>query len=155
MIDEVCKKLMQKNITVSVAESFTGGNVASEFVKHSGISQVFQASVIAYSNEAKIKLLGVKKDTIDTFDAVSKECAIEMAQGARRLMNSDISISTTGFAGPSGGNDCNPVGTCYFAIATESGVDVRKYIFSGTRQEITEQGVNAAFEFLHCFLKDI
>ena len=106
MIDEVCKKLMQKNITVSVAESFTGGNVASAFVKRSGISQVFQASVIAYSNEAKIKLLGVKKDTIDTFDAVSKECATEMAQGARRLMNSDISISTTGFAGPSGGNDC-------------------------------------------------
>ena len=154
MMHTVCEELISKNISISVAESFTGGNVAANLVMHPGISSVFKASIVAYSDEAKNKLLGVKKETLDAVGAVSYECATQMAEGVRILMNTDIGVSTTGFAGPGGGNCDNPVGTCYIAISTKSGTIAKRFNFIGSRDDITANGLTKVFELIRNTLKE-
>lgn len=149
MITTVCQNLINRNITIAVAESFTGGNIAANFVKFPGISKVFLCSTVAYSNEAKQKILGVSREILDKYGAVSSECAISMAECARRNINSDIAIATTGFAGPASEEDNYPVGTCFIAISTSKETYVRQYMFKGDRESITSMGVLSAFEFLN------
>lgn len=128
---EAVKKLIEKQIRVSTAESFTGGLIGKLFTDVSGSSAIFCGGVIAYINEIKEGLLGVKRETIEKYTEVSFEAAREMAEGARRVFGSDIAISTTGFAGPTGGNENDPVGTVYVAISTAEKTVVSRIEYNG------------------------
>lgn len=116
LVQVVCKKLMEKGLTISCAESCTGGMFASALTDIPGISQCFERGLVTYSNEAKMNELGVKEETLNEFGAVSKETAIEMVEGLKKVSNSDICISITGVAGPDGGTKDKPVGLVYIGF---------------------------------------
>lgn len=109
--------LLNRNATVGTAESCTGGYVASQITSVPGSSAYFEGSVVSYSNDVKMSVLGVKKETLEAYGAVSEQTAIEMAEGARSVLNTTFAISTTGIAGPEGGTDEKPVGTVWIACA--------------------------------------
>lgn len=132
----IIKKAIDKNIRIGFAESCTGGLLGSRITDISGSSAVFWGSIVSYSNEVKIKALGVQADTLNNFGAVSLETAKEMAQGALNKMNLDLAISTTGIAGPGGGSDEKPVGTVGIGIATKDSSSSEIYHFKGNREEL-------------------
>lgn len=134
--DVVAKKLVDKNLTISVAESCTGGMVASSLINYPGISKVFMEGCVTYSNEAKINRLGVKKETLEKYGAVSEETAKEMAEGICKSLNTNIGISTTGVAGPEGGTIEKPVGLVYMGIHINGVTKVKKYNFNGNRSRV-------------------
>ena len=113
------KFLCENDLTISTAESCTGGMVAAKLISYSGISNVFLEGAITYSNESKMKRLGVKKETLDKYGAVSKETAEEMAKGIAIASGSKVSIVTTGIAGPGGGTKEKPVGLVYIGVYVE------------------------------------
>jgi nicotinamide-nucleotide amidase len=115
------KALSERGLTVSTAESCTGGLIAKKLTDVSGASAVFMGSCVTYANEAKIKLVGVSEDTLKAHGAVSEQTAIEMARGVREALGTDIGISTTGIAGPGGGSAEKPVGTIYVGISSKLG----------------------------------
>ena len=123
--------LKEKGATLSSAESFTGGLIGKLVTDVSGSSAVFNGGVIAYVNEIKEGLLGVKRETIEKYTEVSFSSAAEMAAGARRAFKSDIAVATTGFAGPTGGNENDPVGTVYVAVAASDKVIVFRIVYAG------------------------
>lgn len=139
----IFNKIEEKNMTISFAESCTGGMLSSNFVSIPNISRVFLGSVCAYSNDIKAKILGVNEQDILTYGAVSKEIAIQMADGIKNLTGSKIGISTTGVAGPFGGTNEKPVGLVYIGIAID-GKDTfyKKVMLKGNRQKIREKTVN-------------
>ncbi|MDK2585091.1 competence/damage-inducible protein A [Romboutsia sedimentorum] len=132
--EEVAKIVVDKNMTIAVAESCTGGLASSSLINYPGISSVFMEGCVTYSNEAKISRLGVKKETLDKYGAVSKETAKEMAEGIAKNFNTNIGLSTTGIAGPEGGSDEKPVGLVYIGIYINGKTTVKKFVFSGDRQ---------------------
>ncbi|MDB3084824.1 competence/damage-inducible protein A [Clostridioides difficile] len=134
--DAVAKLLVEKNLTIAVAESCTGGLVSSSLINYSGISSVFLEGCVTYSNEAKMKRLGVKRETLEEFGAVSEQTAIEMAEGVAKELGANIGISTTGVAGPGGGTEEKPVGLVYTAIYINGKTVVKKNIFNGDRRKI-------------------
>ena len=134
--DVLVENLIKNNLTISVAESCTGGMVSSTLINYPGVSSVFMEGCVTYSNESKIKSLHVKKETLDKFGAVSKETAMEMAKGIAERYKTNIGISTTGIAGPEGGSDDKPVGLVYFGIYINGKVMYKRYIFNGDRQQI-------------------
>ena len=140
--DIVCKLLLEKNLTISTAESCTGGLVSATLINYPGVSSVFMEGCVAYSNEAKINRLGVKKETLDKFGAVSEETAREMAQGIANNFKTNIGLSTTGIAGPGGGSKEKPVGLVYIGIYINGKTIVKKFIFDGNRQEIRLKATN-------------
>lgn len=115
----VGRMLIEKNISISTAESCTGGLVASKLTNVSGISKVFKEGIVTYSNESKMAQLGVKEKTLIDYGAVSSQTAIEMAEGLRKKSNVDIALSVTGIAGPNGGTKDKPVGLVYFGISSK------------------------------------
>ena len=134
-IEEVVSKmLVENNLKIAVAESCTGGMVSASLINYPGISSVFMEGCVTYSNEAKMKSLGVKKETLDVYGAVSDKCAKEMASGVAARYNTNIGIATTGIAGPDGGTDEKPVGLVYFGIYINGKVISKKYVFNGDRQ---------------------
>jgi nicotinamide-nucleotide amidase len=110
--------LINKGLKLAVAESCTGGIIASKFTAQAGASTYFQCGVVSYSNEAKSSILGVKMSDITQYGAVSEQVAKAMAEGVRRVAEADFAISTTGIAGPTGGSKEKPVGTVWIGIAT-------------------------------------
>lgn len=144
----VGKMLVDNNITISVAESCTGGLISSRLINYPGISCVFMEGAVTYSNESKIKRLNVKKETIEQFGAVSSEVAMEMAEGIAMTSNTRIGISTTGIAGPDGGSDEKPVGLVYIGLYIDGEVKAQKYNFAGDRQKIRERATVAAIDWL-------
>lgn len=134
--DTVAKILVSKNLTIGVAESCTGGMVSSNLINYPGISSVFMEGCVTYSNEAKMKSLGVKKETLDKFGAVSEETAKEMAEGIAKRHNTNIGLSTTGIAGPEGGSEEKPVGLVYLGIYINGKTMAKRYVFNGNRQQI-------------------
>lgn len=126
LIDVVGKMLIEKNISVSCAESCTGGLFAGALTDIPGISSIFDRGIVTYSNRAKIEELGVKAETLDKFGAVSEETACEMAAGLQKKTGSDLCISVTGIAGPGGGTEEKPVGLVYIGIAYEGKVTAVK-----------------------------
>lgn len=114
--EELGKILIEKGLTISTAESCTGGLLSSKLTDVSGSSSYIRLNVVTYANEAKQKLLGVDKTILDTKGAVSEECAYQMAEGLYGLTKSDICVSTTGIAGPTGGTENKPVGLMYSCI---------------------------------------
>jgi nicotinamide-nucleotide amidase len=129
----ILKKSLEKNITFSFAESCTGGLVSSKITDLSGASQVFIGSVVSYANAAKENLLDVDSNTLEKFGAVSSETAIEMAKGALNKFKTDIAISITGIAGPSGGTPEKPIGTVVIGFATINSSGAKIYTILGDR----------------------
>ena len=147
---ECAELIKSKKLTVSAAESCTGGLIASEFISKSGSSEYFLEGCVTYTVAAKISRLGVKQKTVDTYTVVSPEVAAEMAEGIRNNLHTDIGISTTGYAGPGGGDDKNPVGTVYIGLSIQNRPTItRRLQLSGERNEIRENAKNLAFEFLY------
>ena len=123
------KELSAKNMTVATAESCTGGLITKLFTDISGSSAVLNGGIVAYTNDVKMNVLGILPETIEKHTEISFECAAEMAERTRKLFNSDIGISTTGFAGPTGGNEADPVGTVYVGFSTEKELTVYRISF--------------------------
>jgi nicotinamide-nucleotide amidase len=140
--------LLENKKTVSFAESCTGGDIAAAITTIPGSSLYFKSSVVTYSNESKIKLLGVKENTLTNFGAVSKETAKEMAEGVLKFSNSDYAFSTTGIAGPGGGTKEKPVGLVYIGSADKKKTESFKFNFSGTRKDIRKRTVNTVLDLL-------
>lgn len=136
--------LKLKNLKISVAESFTGGRVVSEIIKNPGASSYVNEGMVTYSNQSKIKRLGVNKDDLEKHGAVSSVVAYQMAAGLLRGGNCDVAIATTGIAGPKSDDTEKPVGLCYIAVGMKDGVHTYKYNLTGNREEITETAKNTA-----------
>ena len=128
--------LKEKNYTISTAESCTGGLIAKTLTDVSGVSDIFMGGAATYSNQAKIDILGVSEDSLKNHGAVSEQVAKEMALGAKKAYKTDVAVSTTGIAGPTGGTTEKPVGLVYMAIATQKNTTVFKRVFSGTRADV-------------------
>lgn len=144
----VCEMLVNNNLTISTTESCTGGLLAGKLINYPGVSSVFLEGAVTYSNEAKMKRLGVKKETLDNFGAVSEECAREMAEGIDKAAGTDIGLSTTGLAGPGGGTDEKPVGLVYVGLHMNGKTEVKKFNFQGDRQKVRERTVMNTLDWL-------
>lgn len=129
----VAKLLIEKNLTISTAESCTGGMVSSTLINYPGISQVFMQGVTTYSNESKMKILNVKAETLEKFGAVSNETAAEMAEGIAKIAGTNIGISTTGIAGPDGGTEEKPVGLVYLGLYIDGDIKTKKIKIANMR----------------------
>ena len=145
--------LEKKNIKVSTAESCTGGLVAAALVNVAGISNWFEEGYVTYSNTAKQKLLGVDKDTLEQFGAVSEQTARQMAIGAAKAAGCQAAVATTGIAGPDGGTDEKPVGLVYIGAVVRDDVVIEKHIFKGDRADVRKQSTQAALELLEQMLE--
>jgi len=132
--EKIAEVLIEKKLTFAAAESCTGGLISSRLTDVSGSSQYMMYGIVTYSNEAKMKLLGVKNDTLVKYGAVSKEVAIEMAEGVRKHSNCDIGISTTGIAGPTGGTQEKPVGTLWCAVSVDNRTEAFHYCWNINRE---------------------
>ena len=150
--DAVVKLLKEKKLVLSMAESCTGGMVASRIVNVSGASMVFKQSFITYCDSAKRDLLGVKESTLNRYTAVSSECAGEMARGCKERTGSDIAVAITGYAGPED-SPKEPKGLVYIACAYKDAIDVREFRFSGTRSKIRENATVRALNLILDTLK--
>lgn len=132
---ELIKKL---GMNISTAESCTGGMIASCLIDVPGVSEIFKEGIVSYSNDAKMKRLGVKKETLEKYGAVSEETAREMVIG----LDSDIAIATTGIAGPDGGTPEKPVGLVYIGIRVKNDIYIEKRFFNGDRMKVRERAVS-------------
>jgi nicotinamide-nucleotide amidase len=148
MAGNVGKILVQKGLTIATAESCTGGNIAHFFTLNPGSSQYFKGGVVAYSNELKIKLLGVRAETIAAYGAVSQQVVESMATSARRLLDTDYSIATSGIAGPDGGTQEKPVGTVWIAVAGPDFVVSKVYNFGDHRERNIIRSSQSALNML-------
>jgi nicotinamide-nucleotide amidase len=148
----VGRMLIEQNRTIAVAESCTGGLICHLLTEVPGISSRFLEGITAYSNQAKVRDLGVDRETIETFGAVSEEVARAMAMGVRGRAASDIGLATTGIAGPTGGTEEKPVGLVYTAIVHESGVEGTRNIFAGTRSTIKMRAAAHALDLVRMHL---
>jgi nicotinamide-nucleotide amidase len=151
----VGEMLVKRNITISTAESCTGGLLAGTLINYPGISSVFMEGAITYSNEAKMKRLGVKEETLQKYGAVSQETAEEMAVGIARASGTEIGISVTGIAGPEGGTEEKPVGLVYVGLYIKGKVKVKKLNLFGDRQKIRNRTVINVLDWLRRELIDI
>ena len=115
--EKAVQKLVEEKLTLSVAESCTGGWLSKILTDISGVSAIYKGGVCSYANETKMNILGVDKDTLDSVGAVSEQVAAQMAQGVRKALNTDIGIGITGIAGPASDNTSKPVGLIYVAIS--------------------------------------
>lgn len=144
--------LLEKGLTISTAESCTGGLVAKSLTDVSGASSVFWGGVVSYDNSVKKNILGVKSETLESVGAVSHDTASQMAQGIKRIINTDVGISTTGIAGPTGGTKDKPVGTVYVGIAYKDTVEGFLLSIDSSlsrdeiRHEATRQVLTLAYE---------
>ena len=145
---KIITSLIKENITISTAESCTGGLLAYSITKNKNSSKVYQGGYITYSNEQKISDLFVKKITLKNYGAVSRETAKEMVKGLFLRTKTNICISTTGIAGPGGGSIGKPVGLVYIGIRADGKIKVFKKRFKGSRIEIQKKCVNFIFNYL-------
>ena len=142
----VVRLLTGHGLTISTAESCTGGMVSARLVNVPGASRVFMEGYVTYSNEAKMKLLGVREETLAAWGAVSAQTAEEMAIGGAKAAGTDVCVSITGLAGPDGGTAEKPVGLVYMACALKGQVSLARYQFKGNRGKIREQSVMKALD---------
>ena len=148
-LEEIAGRLLSAHgLTVTTAESCTGGLLAGRLVNVPGISANFKEGYITYANEAKEKLLGVAHKTLTEHGAVSEETAHEMAEGVRRAAGADIGVGITGIAGPDGGTKEKPVGLVYIGCCFRGKTCVRRFVFDGNRSEVRESAVSAALTLL-------
>ena len=143
--------LISKNLSIAVAESCTGGSISSSLTSIPGASNYFNCGFITYSNQSKVNMLGVDPKTIELFGAVSEKVAYEMVMGAGQNSQSDLAVSVTGIAGPSGGTPEKPVGTVCFGFYIDGNVETITQFFSGVRSEIVSESI--AFALTELTLK--
>ena len=148
----IVKLLTEKNLKIATAESCTGGPIAKLITDRAGASMCFECGFVTYSNEIKIRVLGVDAEIIEKYGAVSSQTAKQMCEGARLKSGADIALSVTGIAGPSGGSAQKPVGLVYIGICGDFGTDTKKYLFSGTRDEIRSQTAEKAIQIIHDYI---
>ena len=144
---DLVEVLDQMKLKISMAESCTGGMAASALVDIAGASRVFEESYITYSDRVKHKLLGVSRQTLDQYTAVSDRTAAEMAEGVHACTGSDLAISVTGYAGPEDGEDGTPAGTVYIGTWYQNAVQTRCCHFTGDRNSCRRQAARSALEF--------
>tara|TARA_B100000242_G_scaffold136923_1_gene97286 strand:+ start:33 stop:497 length:465 start_codon:yes stop_codon:yes gene_type:complete len=137
-IDRLHKKLIKKKISISVAESCTGGLLSSKLTKLSGSSKYFKMGLVTYSNNAKINILKVKKSIIDKYGAVSQECCKSMVENLSKLSKSKINLSITGVAGPKGGKKNKPVGLVFIGIKKGNKIFIIKNLFGNRKRSIIQ-----------------
>ncbi|MCX6166102.1 MAG: nicotinamide-nucleotide amidohydrolase family protein [Ignavibacteriae bacterium] len=140
--------LLKNKLTLAVAESCTGGLLASKITDISGSSKYFLGSVCSYSNESKINILNVNKETLEKYGAVSEETAMEMAENVRKKFGSDIGLSTTGIAGPTGGTDLKPVGLVWIGYSSENKTFAKRYLLGNKRDRTKIRSVYLALQIL-------
>ncbi len=146
--ERIIRYLKERGLTVTTAESCTGGLLAGRLLDVPGASAVYNEGYITYSNEAKERLLGVPRDVLGVYGAVSEETAAAMATGASRAAGAYAALSTTGIAGPGGGSPKKPVGLIYIGCAVGEHIAVKKCLFHGDRGENRDAAVRAALKFL-------
>jgi len=152
-IEEVVARLLiEKKLTISTAESCTGGMIASYLINYPGISEVFLEGAVTYSNEAKHNRLGVNNDILNQYGAVSEETAREMAIGIAKTANTDVSIVTTGIAGPEGGTLEKPVGLVFIGVYVQGKVTIKKCLFKGDRNKVRLQATITGLDMLRRIL---
>ncbi len=144
----VVELLSGNGLTVSTAESCSGGLLAGRIINVPGASDIIKVGFVTYANKAKRKYLGVKRSTLDKHGAVSRQCAQEMVKGVVAETKADVGLSTTGIAGPDGGSDEKPVGLVYIGCNVCGRVRVEEFRFTGTREEIRKRTVTEALNLL-------
>lgn len=145
---EIIQALTERGQRVATAESCSGGLIAHRLTNVAGASACFMGGAVVYSNEMKVKLLGVSEETLAAHGAVSEAAAREMAAGARTRLGADYAVAVTGIAGPTGGTPEKPVGLVYMAVAAPNGLDVRRCQFAGDRDAVKSQTAESALAFL-------
>lgn len=136
LAEQLVKKATAKKITMAFAESCTGGMIGAAVTEIAGASNVFLGSAVTYSNNAKHNILGVSREVLDQYGAVSRECALMMATAARKIYNSDFAVSVTGVAGPDGGTKEKPVGTVWFGCSSNKKEYSFICHFDGDREDV-------------------
>jgi nicotinamide-nucleotide amidase len=154
LVTELGSMLQKKGLKLAVAESCTGGGICQLVTSCAGSSQWFDCGFVTYSNNAKIKMLGVKAETLALYGAVSQPTALEMAQGVLNNSEADCTIAVTGVAGPSGGSVEKPVGTVFIAVQNRQRAICYENHFVGTRHEIREQAIKFGLEALLKIMRD-
>lgn len=152
LASQVGELLRSRGLTLALAESATGGLVSSLVTSVAGSSAYFRGSIVAYDNEAKVRLLGVSRESLARYGAVSEVVAVEMARGARDAFAARVALADTGIAGPGGATEGKPVGLFYIALATDRGAQARRYALTGERLQIQQQAALAALEWLREYL---
>ena len=152
---DVGNLLRQKGLTLGVVESATGGLISHLLTNAPGSSDYYRGSVTAYSNEVKIKLLGVTGETISKFGAVSSQVAEEMAQAGRRLLAVDVCLADTGIAGPGGATPGKPVGLFYIGLSHRTTTSSRQHNFAGDREQNKRRAAEAALSWLKEYLTNL
>lgn len=154
-LEEAVVALLSKNgLSITTAESCTGGLVSGTIVNVAGASDVFKGGYVTYSNKLKKNVIGVKKSTLEKYGAVSEQVAAEMAKGAMEEAKADVAIATTGIAGPGGGSKEKPVGLVYIGCAVKNKVYVEKYNFSGNRNKVRQSAVVAALSMVRKYVSE-
>ncbi len=136
--------LAQKKLTISCAESCTGGMVAAAITDVAGSSEVFKRSFVTYCDEAKHEMLGVDQDILDNYTAVSPQCAEAMARGCAKFAGADVAVSVTGIAGPGGGTEDTPVGCVYIGFYVNGMAVTERHLFDGDRRQVRRQAAERA-----------
>lgn len=153
LAEQVVQTLIQRRLTLAVAESCTGGLIGHRLTNVPGSSACFLGGVVAYHDRAKAGILGVDEGVLSREGAVSEAVAVAMARGVRRLLDADLGVGVTGIAGPSGGTPEKPVGTVFMALADRSGEDVaRECRWEGDREENKARSAEAALEMVRGYL---
>ena len=153
MQTEVAKLLLEKKKTIAAAESCTGGLIASRLVEYPGISEVLLEGCVTYTDDAKMRRLGVKAETLEKYTAVSAETAMEMAEGIAKTSGADIGIATTGIAGPTGGTEEKPVGLVYVGLCYKGKTDTREFHLGGKRNKVRERAAYQALDWVRRVLQ--
>lgn len=154
LLEEKLKNLLAlRRQKLATAESCTGGLVSDRITNIPGSSEYFLGGIIAYSYEAKVSLLGVSWDTLNSHGAVSRETVLEMARSARKLLQADLAVSVSGIAGPGGGTDEKPIGTTWIGLASENGEFARHFQWQGNRVENKQASSDAVLSFLLDYLE--
>ena len=152
--EELLKICELNKISVTTAESCTGGMLASSIVSINGSSSIFKSGIVTYSNESKAEFLKIPLKLINENGAVSETIAFQMAKNVLSIMNSSLSIAVTGIAGPSGGSNDKPVGLVWIAIGTKENVITKKYLFQGNRLKIRQQTTLEALKLANGIIND-
>lgn len=154
-LESVCGAMLaRRGLTLGVAESVTGGLVSHRLTMVPGSSRYFKMGVVAYNPAMKSSCLGVPREAVERDEAVNADVAVSMAEGVRDLAGAKVGLATTGFAGPSGGTEREPVGTVYVAVVHEGGHSVDRLIYSGSRASIKEYGSGRALFMLWKYLRE-
>jgi PncC family amidohydrolase len=150
--ERIGKILKAKALKLATAESCTGGQISDRLTDVSGSSEYFMGGIVAYAYEAKVKLLNVSWDTLNTVGAVSREVVLQMAEGARTLFDVDIAVSVSGIAGPGGGTSEKPVGSTWIALVTAEGQWTRHFVWNGDREQNKQYSSEAVLQLVLDYL---